>query len=415
MTVKSKLDFEAVKANKNITGRTYWNNRLDGFVLEDYFEKSNVTELSEKANKSHIRLTANEQLSKMLNTVADSDKAKHIILLSGLGVLAQKCSSHNDIGIFTTFYLEDKIFDTFDASIPVRMNDFESLTFPQFLSTLKRNIINDFKHSDYPLKRIMNKEDAELKQLSSIGMIMEGTQNEASIQAVSPDLLFVFNVENGLTLNIAYNTEMYSQYDVDRMGQHYFHLLQELITNKEKQIKEIELITDGEKDKIINLFNQTEKAFPSDKTILDFFNAQVIKSPNNIAVQFKDKQLSYKELDEKSNQVAHFLKEKFSASGIVFGVQLERSIDLMVVIFGVLKAGGVYLPLAHAERIAYTLKNSDAKAVFLDILKILVPNWNVWTLTIRSPIQQHPLIGQNRMPLPISFIHRVPQEDQKEF
>ena len=367
MTEKSKLDLEAIKANKNIAGRTYWKDRLDGFILEDYFGKSNVTKLSE--NENHFNLVAEDQLFTILNTLADSKKAKHIILLSVLGIIAQKYSSRTDIGVFTSFYLENETLNALDSVIPVRMNDFESLTFPQFLTTLKNNIINDFKHSDYPLERIMNKDVNQLNQLFTIGMIVEGLQEETTIKVLSSDFLFVFNVEDKLSLKIVYKGTKYDQNYIESIGKHYFHLLNELITNKGKQIKEIELITNEEKNKIVNEFNQTKKAFPSDKTILDFFTEQVIKTPNNVAVQFKNKQLSYKELDEKSNQVANFLKEKFYNQGNVIGVQLERSIELMVVIFGILKAGSVYLPLSKShpkERVAYTLKNSNAKAIFTE-------------------------------------------------
>ncbi|MCF2220323.1 amino acid adenylation domain-containing protein [Chryseobacterium sp. PS-8] len=365
-TPNSKLDFEAINANKNITARNYWKNRLENYVSEDYFRRNKVKTSS--FHTEEIITKADEKVCNTLNKIVNTPKAKHVFLLSVLGILAEKYSSNSDVTIFTTTYTESDT-ESKGFVFPVRMNDFGRSTFPVFLTELKNNILNDYKHSNYQLKKIINHEDGEIKDLPSVGMLVEGIQEVDAFDALSPDLLFVFNVDNGLSLKISYTEESYDKNYIKGIADHYFNLLVSLIDNKEKEIDSIELISDSEKQRIIKLFNNTEKYYPEDKTILDLFLEQVRKTPENVAVAYKDKKLTYQELDKRSNQVAHYLLEKFGDTNRVFGVQIDRSVELIITIFGILKAGGIYLPLSKnhpTDRILYTLDNSNACAIFTD-------------------------------------------------
>ena len=115
---------------------------------------------------------------------------------------------------------------------------------------------------------------------------------------------------------------------------------------------------------IIKDFNNTSIPIHADTTILDLFKQKVEIQPDSVAVQFKDMTLTYRELDLKSNQVANFLCAEFDCHQKVVGVLLDRSIELMVAIFGILKAGAIYLPVSKtypADRVAYMLQDSAAQ------------------------------------------------------
>ncbi|MEW7293174.1 amino acid adenylation domain-containing protein, partial [Aquimarina sp. 2304DJ70-9] len=368
MSAKSNLDLEAIKANKNIMVRTYWKNRLEGMEWNDFFDHKMPSDITEEGIRGTYTLrNSDEKLFQNLHRIASTSKAKHMLLLAGLEVLAYKYSSQNDICVFTPTYAENKNSEKEQSIIPVRMNDFGNKTFPEFLMVLKDNLINDFAYGNYAIDRILQKGSDELIDIPTVGMVVQGIQDENLLNALLPDLVFKFELNDTLVLTLEYNSSKYNEAYIKGIAEHYFHLLSELFANKEKPINTIELISSKDKLMILEEFNNTKTPYPADKTMLDFFGIQTQNNPDNIAIQINDKYLTYKELDEKSNQVANFISEKYVEKGNVFGVQMERSLGLMITIFGVLKSGNIYLPLSEShpiDRIQYALENSQAKALF---------------------------------------------------
>ena len=132
------------------------------------------------------------------------------------------------------------------------------------------------------------------------------------------------------------------------------------------QIKEVEIITDGEKDQILKQFNDSAAAFPKNRTIQELFEEEVEKQPDQIAAVYKGTSLTYRELNEKANALAGLLREKGVEPDSFVGLMVERSVEMIVGMLGILKAGGAYLPIDPAypaDRIDYMLKDSKSKIV----------------------------------------------------
>ena len=111
-------------------------------------------------------------------------------------------------------------------------------------------------------------------------------------------------------------------------------------------------------------FNRTKAEYPKNKTIVDLFEEQVEKTPDNIAVVYKNKKLTYKELNEKSNALARTLRGKGVKAETIVGIMVDRSIEMIIGIMGILKAGGAYLPIDleyPEDRIKYMLEDSSTK------------------------------------------------------
>ncbi|MBB6716467.1 non-ribosomal peptide synthetase [Clostridium gasigenes] len=136
----------------------------------------------------------------------------------------------------------------------------------------------------------------------------------------------------------------------------------------EERIGKIQGIRKEEKDLILNKFNDTYVEYDKEKTVVDIFEEQVKKTPNNIAVVFENEEISYKELNERANSLARVLREKGVGPDYVVGIMAERSINMIVGIMAVLKAGGAYLPIDPEypeNRIEYILNNSEAKIILI--------------------------------------------------
>ncbi len=147
------------------------------------------------------------------------------------------------------------------------------------------------------------------------------------------------------------------------MISHFKNILKAIAANKEIKLSEIDMLTKEEKEQILYQFNNTYADYPRDNTVHQLFEEQVEKKPDQIAIEFEDKKLTYKELNEKANRLARTLREKGVIEDSIIGIAVNRSLEMMVGILGILKAGGAYLPINPAypeERIRYMLEDSGA-------------------------------------------------------
>jgi len=372
--MESKLDLKALNANKNIRMRNYWINRLKDFEFNNYFQDGVLTD-DITGERAVIATNIPAAILSKLDQIANSLASKRIILLAALGVLTQKCSSINDVNVFVPVDNNDSL--TYgNGIIPVRMNNFSAFSFPQLVTYVSQNLNQDCKNNG-SLHAILNIHNQNLQGISKVGIQIEGGRQFSSEDALNMELLFSFSFNSDMELNIHYHKGKFSSNYIQRIAKLYINLLQKLLNNKQGVIKDIEIISPEEKKSVIEDFNNTSTPISGDTTILDLFQQQVKIQPDSIAVQFKDTTLTYQELDQKSNQVANYLRANFNCDQKVIGVLLDRSAELIVAIFGILKAGGIYLPISKtypADRIAYMLQDSAAQLVFIDKNNVEIPN-----------------------------------------
>ena len=161
---------------------------------------------------------------------------------------------------------------------------------------------------------------------------------------------------------------------------HLEMLMTSILADDQKAIAELDMLPLAERTLLLETFNDTKADYPKDKTIADLFEEQVAKTPNNIAIVFdpddnRDKiELTYKQLNQQANKLAHYLQQKYDTKGDdIIALQLQRSEWMIIAILGVLKAGAAYLPIAPdapKNRVAYMLKDSKAKTLLTDTVTI---------------------------------------------
>ena len=150
------------------------------------------------------------------------------------------------------------------------------------------------------------------------------------------------------------------------MTSHFQNLREGIVTNPNPALSEIPLLTDAEKHQLLVEWNDTRIDYPRDKCIHELFETQVAKTPDAIAVVFADQQLTYRELNSRANQLAHYLRKLSVGPETLVGICMERSMEMIVGLLGILKAGGAYVPLDPTypkERLAFMLE--DSRAPFL--------------------------------------------------
>ena len=165
-------------------------------------------------------------------------------------------------------------------------------------------------------------------------------------------------------LKIRYRTSMFSEREIQTMLNSIITMTEDAVENPNKKITELEMIPAAEKQKVLVDFNDTAIDYPRDKCVHELFEEQVARTPDKTAVVAVDKTLTYKELNEEANRIAHSLMEKGVGRGDIVGLLLPRKSSFLSALFGILKTGAAYLPVDGdfpEDRIKHILSDSNAK------------------------------------------------------
>jgi len=194
------------------------------------------------------------------------------------------------------------------------------------------------------------------------------------VSYVDKDLFLNFIEWNGrLTLECNFSSELFDPDTIDRILQYFSVYIENSVNNPERSIAEQSIISDEELQKILIEFNDTGAPYPKDKTVHQLFEEQVEKTPDNVAVVFEDKKLTYRELNERANQLAHTIRKEYRnhwdeevKKDTMIGLYIDRSLDIIVGILGILKSGAAYVPFDTAdpeERLKFKINDCGCKMV----------------------------------------------------
>ena len=185
----------------------------------------------------------------------------------------------------------------------------------------------------------------------------------------------IYDLNDTGSLNIAYDykTSIYEEQDIEKLHKRIINIIDQVICKENIDLKDVEIVTPEEKEKLLTEFNQTELKYNPNIPIIKYFEEQAEKTPNNIAIVFENKKMTYKELNEKANSLAYELRKNGVINNTIVGIMQERSFEMMIAILAVLKAGGGYIPIAPdypADRIQYMLEDSNASILLAETNEI---------------------------------------------
>ncbi|MGA9770380.1 MAG: amino acid adenylation domain-containing protein, partial [Blastocatellia bacterium] len=164
-----------------------------------------------------------------------------------------------------------------------------------------------------------------------------------------------------LTLQISYDPSRFDGSSIDRLLVHLKTLLEEMSANPDRRLSELSLLTEAERQQLLIDWNTTDRRFPEDKSLHQLFEQQVDRTPDRIALVFDSMQLTYRELNARANQLAHYLQTMGIGPEVPVGVCMGRTEQMIVALLGVLKAGGAYVPIDPdypLDRITFMLEDS---------------------------------------------------------
>jgi len=166
-----------------------------------------------------------------------------------------------------------------------------------------------------------------------------------------------------------YRTDLFEQATIERMAGHFRTLLESGVTDPDQRLNELPLLTKAERRQLVVDWNATEVKYPADVCLHALFEAQARRMPEAVAVEFEGSRLRYRELNERANRLAHYLRGIGVGPDTLVGVAMERSLELVAALVGVLKAGGAYVPMDPGypkERLGCILEDSKAPLVLTE-------------------------------------------------
>jgi amino acid adenylation domain-containing protein len=178
--------------------------------------------------------------------------------------------------------------------------------------------------------------------------------------------LMMEETEIGLSGHFEYNSGLFDRLTIKRLISHFQILLESIVANPNKSIAELLILTEKERQQLLVEWNDTNTDYPQDKCIHQLFEEQVERTPDAIAVVFQEQQLTYRELNSRANQLAHYLQKQGVKTGELVGICIERSLEMIVGLLGILKVGSAYVPLDPSypqDRIEYMLNDSQVKVL----------------------------------------------------
>ena len=364
----------------------YWRNKLQDVPLLQ-LPTDFIRPLMLQSQVKSVEFQIEKELSNQLEDLSKQEGTTlFMTMLAAFKVLLHRYSGQQDICVGTYManhgqQLDEEGIDFCINTLALRSEVKGDESVNEFLQRLKGIVLEAYEHHDVPFEKVV---EAVVKErnpghnpLFQVMLVLHNTLNrlgevelsveEFSYDTVRFDITFlVKETKDGLQGNVQYATDLYSEATINRMISHYKTLLGSIVKGPQQKIHELTMLTEEEKQQLLSEFNQTKVDYPIEKSIVDLFEEQTAKTPESVAVVFEKQQLTYKELNERANQLAHYLRNKGVSEETLVPICIERSADMIVGILGILKAGGAYVPIDiefPKERIVYMLEDSAASLV----------------------------------------------------
>jgi amino acid adenylation domain-containing protein len=322
-------------------------------------------------------------LTSTANAVARQEgTTPFVVLLAAYQSLLNRLTGTEDVIVgFPAFARNQKKFvrvaGNFVNTLPLRGTLNEAMTFREFIAQIRVAVSDAIDAQEYPfsllVQRLQPERDPSRPPLFETSFILQrfhkyriiegllsGENPDSSVELMGLQLrpyplpqqegpfdLTLQVVERGGTFRciFKYNTDLFERSTIERISSCFETLLRGVTQSPEARISEQPILASSERHRLLIDWNATEADFPSTKCVHHLFEEQTNKTPQATAVVFGDGQLTYRELNERANQLAHYLRKVGVGPGMLVGLCVERSIEMVVGLLGILKAGGAYVPL----------------------------------------------------------------------
>ncbi|MEH1969388.1 non-ribosomal peptide synthetase [Nostoc sp.] len=385
------------------TQLAYWREQLNSIsILHLPTDKPRPAIQSYQGATQFLELP--KKLVDALEKLAQQEAATlFMTLLAAFQTLLYRYTHQEDIAVGSPIANRNRseiegIIGFFVNSLVLRSNLSGNPTFRELLGRVREVTLGAYSHQDLPFEKLVEELHPE-RNLSHhpLFQVVFGFQNAPMSALELPGLVLSFlninlkktrfdlelhlwkcsedfrslwggnwEYSEGLRGVMVYNTDLFDRATISRMVEHFKSLLSAIVANPEERIANLSLLSEVELHQVLVEWNNTQADYPQDKCIHQLFEGKVQQYPDSIAVNFANEQLTYYELNRRSNKLAHHLQKLGVCSEVLVGICIPQSIEMIVGLLGILKAGGAYVPLDSSypqERLNFMLEDAQVSVL----------------------------------------------------
>ena len=364
----------------------YWRRQLENLtVLQLPTDRQRPTVQRYRGAKARINFDTT--LTKKLWALSRGENATlYITLLAAFQIFLSRYSGQEDIAVGSPIAGRsmpelEGLIGFFANTLVLRGDLSGNPSFREFLHRMRNVALDAYTHQDLPFEKLVEdlrpRRDLNVSPLFQVMFVLQNDPREdlklkglaASSISINSEtakfdlLLSLRENKLGLVGTLEYDTDLFDSTTIERMLGQFETLLNGIVANPDQRLQQLPLLTDTQRHQLLVLWNDTTKQYPRHLCVHQLFEEQAERSPDRIAVVFENRQMTYRDLDVRSNQLAHYLRKHGVGAKSLVGVCLERSMEMVVALVAVLKAGGAYLPLdpsSPPERLRLMVEQAGA-------------------------------------------------------
>jgi amino acid adenylation domain-containing protein len=362
----------------------YWKKQLENIPIVNLpMDRPRPAKQSFRGAREPIALS--ESLTAAINELSRREAVTQFMtLLAAFNVLLYRYSGQDDVVVGSPVTNRNRteiegVIGFFVNTLVLRNNLAGKPTFKQLLSRVRDAFLDAYAHQDLPFENLVQELQAD-RELSRnpLFQVMFALQNatrpppqisritiermEIESETSQFDLSLFLRERDGKLIGFFdYSTELFDPPKIKRMAGHFETLLRAIVTDPGQTISDLPMLTEAERHQLLVKWNDTKADYPKDSCIHELFEAQVERTPDAVAVELEGRQVSYRELNVRANQLAHYLMSLSIGPEKLVGICTDRSIEMVIGLLGILKAGGAYVPLDPAypqARLEFVLQDS---------------------------------------------------------
>ncbi|HEY2922318.1 MAG TPA: condensation domain-containing protein, partial [Candidatus Binatia bacterium] len=364
---------------------SYWKKQLEGIpaVLNLPTDRPWPAVQSFRGKRQSIELS--KELTEGLKALSRKEGVTlFMTLLAAFQALLYRYTGQEDIVVGSPIANRNRaeiegLIGFFVNTLVLRSNFDGNPTFKELLARVREMALGAYAHQDLPFEKLVEELKPErslsysplfqvmfvLQNAPSTALTFEGLSASPvgiGVETAKFDLTLTMSESiDGLRGSLQYSIDLFDDATIARMIGHLQTLLEGIVANPDQRISQLPVLTQAEEHQLFIECNDTKRDYPKEKCIHELFEAQVEKSPDAVAVAFEDQRLTYRELNARANQLAHYLQKLEVGPEVRVGICMERSLEMVIALLGILKSGGAYVPLDPEypkERLAFMLEDA---------------------------------------------------------
>ncbi|MFE3577360.1 amino acid adenylation domain-containing protein [Lysinibacillus sp. NPDC059133] len=335
-----------------------------------------------------INFELDSEIVKRLKVFSKNNEVTlYTLLLAAFNVLLYRYTDEADIVVGSLVAGRNNgdlnnVIGMFVNTVALRNQPEGNKNFSDFLLEVKENVLKAHENQDYPFDKLVKKlgikRELNRNPLFDTMFILQNTITDfVEFEGLKTQTypyksrISKFDITlsaeehmSKLLFEIEYSNQLFKKDTIERMVGHYQNILKTVIKQPKIKLKDIEVLSEREQNQLLKEFNDTGKDYPKEQTIHQVFEEQVAKNPKEVALIFESEKLTYAQLNEMSDKLAHQIRKFGIDRERVVGIMLDKSFEIVIGMLAILKAGGTYLPIDPqfpVERIYFILEDSNTQ------------------------------------------------------